>query len=124
MAHPLLSASQAAARRIDEDWGSLTWLASQQIGNVQDLTLGRVVIKKGQSNPRHCHPDCEEVLYLLSGRLAHSLGAQTLVLEAGDTLAIAAGTFHHAVNIGDGDADTIVAYSSGVRGFVLESSST
>jgi quercetin dioxygenase-like cupin family protein len=124
MTNPVVSASATAARRINEDWGSLSWLANQQIGNAQKLTLGRVVIKKGHSNPRHCHPNCEEVLYLLNGRLEHTLGDETLVLERGDTLAIPQGIFHSAVNIGAEDADTIVAYSSGVRQFVLESEST
>ena len=120
MSAPLRKA--AAIDPIVEDWGRLTWLASRQIANVEDMTLGRVVIKCGRSNPRHCHPDCEEVLYLLAGRLEHSLGDETFTLEAGDVLAIPAGVFHHADSVGDVDADTIVAYSAGERGFVLENS--
>ena len=54
------AASDADAARIDEDWGSLCWLASQKLGNAQGLTLGRVVIKAGMSNPRHSHSTCEE----------------------------------------------------------------
>ncbi len=118
MSTPLRKA--VAVPPIVEDWGSLTWLASRQIGNVDDMTLGRVVIKRGQSNPRHCHPHSEEVLYLLRGRLRHSLGDESYILEPGDTLAIPPGVFHDAVSIGDEDADTIVAYSAGDRGFVLE----
>jgi len=48
-------AADAADARIDEDWGGLTWLASQELGNAVGLTLGRVVIKAGMSNPRHSH---------------------------------------------------------------------
>ena len=120
MSAPLRKA--AAIDPIVEDWGSLTWLANCQIANVQDMTLGRVVIKCGQSNPRHCHPDYEEVLYLLTGCPEYSLGDKTSILEAGDVLAIPAGVFHHADSVGDVDADTIVAYSAGERGFVLEKS--
>ena len=118
MSDALLRAQEAP--RIDEDWGSLSWVANSQIGNVANLALGRVVIKQGQANPRHCHPDCEEVLYLLSGRIEHTLGEAIFTLEAGDTFAIPAGIFHNGTNIGDADADMIVAYSSGERGFVLE----
>ncbi len=121
-AAPRYQAADAYAARRIEPWGSLTWLASRAIGNTHDLTIGRVTITRGQSNPRHAHPGSEEVLYLLAGRLEHTLGDQTLTLEPGDTLAIPPGVFHNARNVGDVDADMIVAYSTGVRDFVLERS--
>jgi quercetin dioxygenase-like cupin family protein len=117
------TALEATEGRIDEDWGSLCWLASQAIANAQGLTLGRVVIKPGRSNPRHTHPNCEEALYLLQGRLEHSLGDEKVILEAGDTIVLDAGIPHDARNVGDVDADMIVVYSSGVRGFELEGAS-
>jgi quercetin dioxygenase-like cupin family protein len=116
----LYTAQEAEAARREEGWGSLTWLANRQIGNAAGLTLGRVVIKRGQSNPRHAHLTCEEALYLLCGRLTHTIGDKAVVLEAGDTLTIPAGVFHNAVSIGEEDADMIVVYSSGERDFVLE----
>jgi quercetin dioxygenase-like cupin family protein len=112
------NASRAAI--VQAPWGSLQWLASADIGNAAGLTLGRVVIRRGQSNPRHSHPGAEEVLYLLSGRLRHTLGPQSFELSSGDTITIPAGVFHNASSIGDTDADMIVAYSSAHRDFVLE----
>lgn len=112
--------ASAAAKRM-EPWGSLEWLASKQIGNAEALTLGRVVIKPGDHNPRHRHNGCIEILYLVSGTLEHSIGDQKVVLHAGDTLLAPKGVFHNAVNIGDVDADMIVAYDSGTRDFELES---
>ena len=50
----------------------------------------------------------------------YPMGEETVVLEAGDTLTVAAGLVHHAVNVGEEDAEMIVAYSSGVRDFVVE----
>ena len=49
------------------------------------------------------------------------MGDKKVILNPGDTLAVAAGVPHNAVSIGEVDADMIVAYSSGVRDFVLES---
>jgi len=120
MASSVLRASAAAAHQITEDWGSLCWLAGGKIGNAEGLTLGRVVIRKGMSNPRHSHPNCEEALYLLKGRLEHSIGDEKVVLEAGDTIVLDAGIPHDARNIGEEDADMVVAYSSGVREFRLQ----
>ena len=121
MNYTLRSADEAQAVRIEEPWGSLNWLASASIGNAEGVTVGRVIIKPGQSNPRHSHTTCEEVLYLLRGRLRHTMGEAEVVLEAGDTLTVPAYVAHHAINIGDEDADMIVAYSSGERDFRVES---
>ena len=105
---------------ITEDWGTLSWLANRQIGNAEGLTLGRVTIKAGQTNPRHRHPNCEEVLYLLKGRLRHTLGDMNFTMSAGDVITIAPGVFHNATCIGAEDAEMIVVYSQGTRGFELE----
>lgn len=113
----------AANRRVEAGWGNLTWLAGAEIGNAQGLTLGRVVIKAGQSNPRHCHRNCEEVLYLMSGQLEHTVGPDIVTLRPGDSLTIPAGMFHNASSTGAEDADMIVAYSSAERDFTLESDS-
>lgn len=114
------TAAETESRALVEPWGSLRWLASRKLGNAQGLTLGRVLIRKGFSNPRHAHALCEEALYLLRGRLEHTAGAEKVVLAAGDTLVIPAGVFHNATALGDEDADMVIAYSSGVRDFVTE----
>jgi len=115
----LRSRADAETKSVTEDWGRLTWLASHELTG-SDLTLGRVIIKKGHANPRHGHDNCEEALYLLKGSLRHSVGEDIVVMEAGDTLVVPAGVMHHADSIGDTDADMIVAYSSGQRDFRTE----
>jgi len=106
---------------IHEDWGHLTWLAGTKYGNADGLVLGRVTLKAGMSNPRHRHPKCEEVLYMLKGKIVHSLGNESYTLSAGDTITIPAGVFHGAKCISNENADMIVAYSEGVRRFEPES---
>ncbi len=120
MKYKFYSAKDAEGKRVDENWGSLTWLGNPQIGNLKDMTVGRVVIKKGQSNPRHAHGNCDELLYLLKGRLEHTVGKEKIILNPGDTLTVAPGVFHNALNIGEEDADMMVCYSSGRREFQLE----
>ena len=113
-------AGQAAAAQVVEDWGCLTWLASAALLGTSAQTLGRVVIRKGAHNPRHRHNRSEEVLYLLSGRLRHTVGDASVIVEPGDTLRIPAGVFHNAFSIGQVDADMIVAYPTSERDFEPE----
>jgi quercetin dioxygenase-like cupin family protein len=105
---------------ISEDWGSLSWVASKPLGNAEGLTVGRATIKAGQTNPRHRHPKSEEVLLLLKGRINHTLDDKTITMSAGDVITIAPGVFHNASCIGSEDAEMVVVYSQGTRGFELE----
>lgn len=118
--YSMLPATTAEAARRHESWGNLLWLAGRKQGNATGVTLGRVLIKKGESNPCHAHFNCEEVLYLMAGELIHTVGPDSVRLRAGDTLTIPAGMFHNASSVGDVDADMIVTYSSADRDFVLE----
>jgi quercetin dioxygenase-like cupin family protein len=98
----------------------MRWMASARL-TATDLTLGRVVIEPGKANDRHAHPGCQEVLYLLKGRLEHSIGERSVVMESGDSVVIPRGVYHNARNIGRAPADMIVAYSAGDRGYEPES---
>jgi quercetin dioxygenase-like cupin family protein len=103
-----------------ESWGHLTWMVNQARGNSDALTVGRVTIHAGRSNPRHRHPSCEEVLHLLVGELEHTLGDACVRMTAGDTLVIPPGVYHNATNVGSHDADMVVVYSTAERDFELE----
>ena len=112
--------AQARQAKREGSWGSLNWLANEELTGSQKLTVGHVVIRKGMNNPRHSHPNCEEILYLLSGKLEHEVAGQWVTLQPGDTLVILPGAPHHARSVGDVDAQMIVAYDTGKRAFQLE----
>ncbi len=106
----------ANTETVEADWGSLTWNASGQLGNAAQLTVGQCRLKPGQANPRHCHPNCEEVLVVVEGRITHTVADEAeAVLEAGDTVSIPAGVFHQARNVGEGEAVLYIAFSSAHR---------
>jgi quercetin dioxygenase-like cupin family protein len=100
---------------IDAPWGKLTWLASRELGNSTTMTFGRVIIPADQTNPRHRHPNCDEILHLLSGRIEHSLGEERYVLEPGDTISIPAGQWHNARTLDGVDAEMVTCFSSADR---------
>ena len=114
------SSKETEMEIVNQNWGSLRWIVNGQKGNSKSLTFGRVVIKKGCSNPRHAHTNCEEILYLLKGRLRHTISTNEVLMEPGDTIVMPEGVMHNAYSIGEEDADMIVVYSSAQRDFVKE----
>lgn len=106
----------ADAERIAADWGELTWYASRALGNSDDMTTGRCLIRPACSNPVHSHPNCSEVLTVLQGRIRHRIeNGESVELAAGDTITIPPHLPHNATNIGDDDAILAIAFSSADR---------
>ncbi|MDO8586670.1 MAG: cupin domain-containing protein [Armatimonadota bacterium] len=108
--------SSAQGEKREFPWGSITWLHSGEFSGSEELTLGEVVIRSGQSNPMHSHANCEEILYLIQGELEHTCGEeQPYRLKPGDSICVQRGVPHNATCVSERDARMIVAYSSAYR---------
>jgi quercetin dioxygenase-like cupin family protein len=104
------------AERIEADWGDLTWWAKRSLGNSGTMTIGRCRIKPGHGNPPHRHPNCGEVLVVMSGRITHTgAGGVEVELGAGDCVSIPPGIPHRARNIGDTVAELYISFDSADR---------
>lgn len=102
--------------RVEETpWGKLIWQVSAERGNSEVLTVGRCILDHGQANGRHYHPDCDEVLEVLSGSIIHSWGDKEVPMERGDVISIPAGVVHNARNVGQGTAELLIVFSTGYR---------
>ena len=106
-------------RREELDGGTLFWFTSREQGNSETLTTGMCTLLSGAANPRHYHPNCDEVLYVLEGQILHSFGDEETELKPGDVISITAGTIHNARNIGVGDARLMICFSSADRQTVI-----
>ncbi|HET7572645.1 MAG TPA: cupin domain-containing protein [Gaiellaceae bacterium] len=113
-------APAAAHDVVETEWGRLVWMVSGALGNSETLTVGRCHIHPGRENPRHLHPDCDEVIHVLEGSIEHSCGDERVALEAGDAISIPAGLLHNARNVGDSEAVLLVAFSSATRRTIAE----
>ena len=121
MEHPDLGLTSADAVVTEpQDWGRLEWMVSGALGNSTTMTVGRCYIRPGRQNPRHYHPNCDEVLHVLQGTILHSLDDQTVTMGPGDTISIPAGKLHNARNIGADDAIFVITFSSPDRQTVGE----
>lgn len=105
-------------------WGTLTWVGNKEVLGSENLTVGLVTINPGKKNPKHYHPNCEEVLYMAEGEVDHSLGDQVFHLKAGDIIRIPKDVHHDALNTGTTLVRMVVTYDSGTRETVVVEDST
>jgi quercetin dioxygenase-like cupin family protein len=106
---------------VKADWGELTWFVSKEQKSSDSLTVGKAVLKPGMASPRHYHPNCDEVLHLLKGRISHAIeGGRSVEMAEGDTITIPANVRHNAKNIGPDEAVMYLSFSSAERKAVNE----
>jgi mannose-6-phosphate isomerase-like protein (cupin superfamily) len=97
------------------DCGSLVWLCSDRLSPGASQTLGLSTILPGKQNPLHYHPNCEELLHVLSGVGRHRIGDAFVEVRPGTTVRIPAETIHNLVNTGSETLTCLIAFSSGNR---------
>lgn len=96
-------------------WGTLQWVCNEKLMPGSAQTVGLATILPGKRNPVHYHPNCEEVLYVISGQGLHSYDGRTIPLKAGMTIRIPAKVKHNMVNTGTETLRTMISFSSGDR---------
>ncbi len=108
-------------RSVDEQeavrtsWGQLCWLVGSEQMPGAEQTLGVVTIYPGRRNPLHAHPNCEELLYVVSGECDHRLGEETLHLTPGCVIRIPRGVPHWARCTSSEPLVSVVSFSSPER---------
>jgi mannose-6-phosphate isomerase-like protein (cupin superfamily) len=96
-------------------WGELLWGVSGGLGNSETMTVGWCVLEPGAENPRHYHPNCDEVLVVVEGRIAHTYGDEMVELGEGDAISLPQGVTHNARNVGAARARLLICFSSADR---------
>lgn len=96
-------------------WGAIKWLCNKELAPQAQQTFGLVHILPGQQNPLHYHPNCEEILYVLSGEGEHSYDGSWVHLKPGMMICIPAGVRHNLVNRSWEPLTCIISFSSAER---------
>lgn len=86
------------------DWGMLRWMSSPPSTGAKNLTVLEVNITPGQGHDFHKHPDQEEVIYVIAGKVEQWLDREKRILGPGDSVFIGADVVHASFNVGDNDA--------------------
>ncbi len=97
---------------IKSDWGVLQWLMDSKHDPQSAQTFGVVEIYPGKHNALHMHPNCEEILYVLSGSCEHVVGNKKVTLHPGDLIRVPIGVPHQAFAIGNEPLRAVISYSS------------
>jgi quercetin dioxygenase-like cupin family protein len=101
--------------QVNYPWGWIRWMMNSKIDPGAAQTFGIVEIKAGQKNTLHKHPNCEEMLYVLSGSCTHIIGDKKVVIKRGDLIRVPPNTPHQAIVIGNEPMRAMISYSSGDR---------
>jgi quercetin dioxygenase-like cupin family protein len=96
----------------ETSWGTVSWLINEVTTEGAEQTFGVVTINPGQSNPLHLHPNCEEILYVVSGTCEHRLGEATIQLSPGMAICVPRGTPHCARTTSAERLVVVVSFSS------------
>lgn len=121
MTQPTAVVSRGEDHLVEEQpWGRLVWMVAGRLGNSTTMTVGRCYIDPGQANPRHHHPNCDEVLHVLQGTIEHSADDERVRMGPGDTISIPSGVVHNATNVGEDQAIFVISFSAPDRQTVGE----
>lgn len=100
---------------VPQEWGRLIWYMNAEEDSTAEITVGQCVLNPECRNTCHCHPNCQEVLTVLTGRVMHIAGGTSFVLEEGESVLVPAGEPHYARNLLSTEAKLLITYSDGMR---------
>jgi quercetin dioxygenase-like cupin family protein len=84
--------------------GTLGWHCRPREMNAKDLVVIEATLAPGQGHAFHRHPDQEEVLYVLEGRIEQWLEREHRLLGPGDSIFIPRNIVHASFNALDREA--------------------
>ena len=109
-------------KRDELDWGTIATLSGPQVNHAKDVVTLHVDLKPGKGHDFHRHPNQEEVIYVLKGKVEQWVNEEMKILGPGDAAFIGAGVVHASFNIGDENAQVlaILGPAVGASGYEVE----
>lgn len=89
---------QGDVENTDFDWGSAGFRCSPPVAGCQTFVVMDVALAPGGSHPFHKHPDQDEMIVVVSGRVAQYLEEERRVLGPGDSIYIDKDVVHASYN--------------------------
>lgn len=111
MSYPVTN-SLAVQDAVKLNWGQLSWLINAKQMPHAEQTFGVCTIFPNQRNPLHTHPNCEELLYVISGECKHRLGNKMIHMTPGTVICIPRDVPHYAECISTEPLVAVISFSS------------
>jgi quercetin dioxygenase-like cupin family protein len=89
------------------DWGRLGWLSNPPNTGAKQLTVIDVNLDPGKGHDFHKHPDQEEVILVVAGKVEQWVDRQKRILGPGDSAFIPGDVVHASFNVGDKPAKIV-----------------
>jgi len=111
---------ESEANRDPFPFGTLRWISHPGSTSAQQLTAMDVRLLPRKGHAFHKHPDQEEVLFVVAGRLEQWIEREMRILGPGDAVFIPPGVVHASFNAGEEELRMLVVFSPSVgeMGFV------
>jgi len=87
-----------AVVRENLSWGSLAWSCRPADTGAKQLVVMEVTLGPGGGHAFHKHPQQEEVIYVVQGKVEQWLDQKKRVLKTGDAVYIPGGMVHASFN--------------------------
>lgn len=106
---------RSGAALFESELGSVRQVSAAQLPIMRRLSVKRLVLAPGAMREPHWHANANELTYCLAGELLVSIldnGSEfsSFTLGAGEMFHVASGSLHHIENIGESEAELIVAF--------------
>ena len=106
---------RAAKPFYDTELGSIQRLTAQELPILKNLSIKRLILAPGSIREPHWHANANELTYCLQGKLLVSIldtgnEFSNFTLEAGEMFHVKSGSLHHIENVGDEEAELIIAF--------------
>jgi quercetin dioxygenase-like cupin family protein len=80
-------------------WGPHEWLCKAGLTDAKQLQVVRVRMPPGKCHAFHRHPEFEEALVILDGRVEQWVGTQKRILHAGELAHVPTNEVHGSYNV-------------------------
>ena len=103
------------------DWGAIGWRARPANTDCKTFVVMDVTLEPGFGHDFHKHPEQDELITVLSGKIEQWIEQEKTILEAGDSVYLDKDVVHASFNVGDETVRMMVvlAPSVGDEGYQL-----
>ncbi len=83
------------------DWGAIGWRARPANTDCKTFVVMDVTLEPGFGHDFHKHPEQDEMITVLSGKIEQWIKQEKTILEAGDSVYLDKDVVHASFNVGD-----------------------